>query len=129
MSGQPEIGDLGRHPVRARAPRDRPPLKFTDSFDEVFAGDDIQVFRSRRVASRDNALAERWVRHRTHGMHRQAADVIPLPMGRIERRQVLGGLISQYQTYPIPHDRRSDHDQSVPRQYSNVRPSDQKQDL
>ncbi len=74
--------------------------KFTAAFDDVFAGNGTRVIRTPVRLPRANAFAERFVGTLRQGLQQEpplrepghAVDIT----ARIERRQALGGLISEY---------------------------------
>ncbi|MEV4177058.1 integrase core domain-containing protein [Nonomuraea sp. NPDC049709] len=64
--------------------------------------DRLLIFGERHLRTVLDEYADHYNRHRPHrslGLRPPAddSDVIPLPTGRIKRREVLGGLINEYQ--------------------------------
>ncbi|MFF4625052.1 integrase core domain-containing protein [Nonomuraea jabiensis] len=61
------------------------------------------MFGERHLRTVLDEYADHYNRHRPHrspalrAPTNDESDVIPLPLGRIERRHVLGGLINEYQ--------------------------------
>ncbi|MFB4274241.1 integrase core domain-containing protein [Nonomuraea sp. MTCD27] len=65
--------------------------------------DRLLIFGERHLRTVLDEYADHYNRHRAHrsldlrAPTKDDSDVIPLPLGRIERRHVLGGLINEYQ--------------------------------
>ena len=97
------VADLGQQADQLRFLIHDRDSKFTDSFDAVFTSQSIEPLKIPAQCPRANALAERRVltAHRSLDLRAPGDDpdvnTFPVPLDRIRRHQILGGLISQYE--------------------------------